>query len=309
VDGVYAVVTVEDRTQSTVATGTAATPGIRYVNCTTAWVNGTYDRLNVTLAGYTPAGATTDSSVLTGQDVAGDRPVDGSTLIRIGETAQTTVRPDGVQVIRVADTGAFGDADPATAPVEAQSLLLNLTASESPTDEASLSEIHPNEAQCRENVSPAAPTLATQSIEVVDNETATVTMRALNPSDAPMEPVESSFTSGTVGDAPPATLAPGEGTVVVEWTPASQSEALTWTANLSNFDLGNVSGSTPIAGDVTGLLEPAAGSSSVPGETQTPAPEGTPTGDTTPTPENATTPESTPTPEPDDTTPAGNETG
>jgi len=287
----------------------APEPEVTYENCTSVRVNGTYDRLNVTLGYYATDGNATSHHVRTGVDVPGDRPVVGSTLVTVGEVNETRVADNGTLIVRIADPGAFGDADPTAGggadavvgdagpdpfgdagpgadEAPARSFVANVSASESSAGETNLTAAHPETAQCRENVRPEAPTVDVDVEEVLDNETALLNLSYENPNDAPMVPAESGVTNGTVATEPPAVLDPGQQLAVVEWTPASPDERVIWTANLSNFDLGNASTTSPPATDVPGLLEPPEE------DIQPPAPEGQP--------EDVPQSEDTPTPTPDE---------
>jgi len=139
------------------------------------------------------------------------------------------VTEDGTLVIQIADPGVFGE--------DNRSFVANVNTSASPTGQENLSVAQPNTEQCRDDVRPELPTLASEDVDVVDNETALVNFSYENSNDAPMEPAESQFTSGDVAGEPPAVLDVGQNFVVVEWTPESTEESVTWTLNLSNFDL------------------------------------------------------------------------
>ncbi|MCU4801393.1 right-handed parallel beta-helix repeat-containing protein [Halobacteria archaeon HArc-gm2] len=290
----HGVFTPADNATGTLTVEAEAEPGVEFLNCTTAQVDGSYDRLSVTLGYYAEDGNATSEYVWTPVDVPTDRPVDGQTVVTVGEQNETTVTGDGTLVIQLSDPGAFGD--------ENRSFVANVNTSASPTGQEDLSVAQPNAQQCREDVRPELPTLASEEVEVVDNETALVNFSYENPNDAPMEPAESQFTSGAVAGEPPAVLDAGPNFVVVEWTPVSTAESVTWTLNLSNFDLLNVSSAGPTAADVPGLLEP-------PAETETPTETETATETDSPTPTETATPEATETPTPEDTpTPTPEET-
>jgi len=203
-------------------------PGVAYLNCTTAQVDGSYDRLGVTL-GLQRVPQRDERVRLDPVDVPTDRPVDGQTLVTVGEQNETTVTEDGTLVIQIADPGVFGE--------DNRSFVANVNTSASPTGQENLSVAQPNTEQCRDDVRPELPTLASGDVDVVDNETALVNFSYENSNDAPMEPAESQFTSGDVAGEPPAVLDVGQNFVVVEWTPESTEESVTWTLNLSNFDL------------------------------------------------------------------------
>ncbi|WP_226023246.1 DUF7282 domain-containing protein [Halomicrobium salinisoli] len=232
-----AAVTVEQRPEA----------GVAFENCTAARVTGAYDRVTVTLAYYDEDGLQTAERVVTGDDVTGERPVDGETLFTVGEAPTEQVTDDGVRVVTLQDPGTFGD--------DARSYVASVNASESPTGDQPLSATQPDVEACEDAVRPEAPSLSVQSATALDGETALVTFETSNPNTAALDPAESLFTAGTTVDQPPDSIVPGGQAVTVEWTPVSTDEQLVWTANLSNFGLDNATAETQPAGEIEGLLE------------------------------------------------------
>ncbi|WP_226010490.1 DUF7282 domain-containing protein [Halomicrobium salinisoli] len=232
-----AAVTVEQRPEA----------GVAFENCTAARVTGAYDQVTVTLAYYDEDGLQTAERVVTGDDVTGERPVDGETLFTVGEAPTEQVTDDGVRVVTLQDPGTFGD--------DARSYVASVNASESPTGDQPLSATQPDVEACEDTVRPEAPSLSVQSVTALDGETALVTFETSNPNTAALNPAESLFTAGTTVDQPPDSIVPGGQAVTVEWMPESTDEQLVWTANLSNFGLDNATAETQPAGEIEGLLE------------------------------------------------------
>ncbi|NEU56907.1 PKD domain-containing protein [Halorussus sp. MSC15.2] len=186
---------------------------ITYINGSAIRVNGTFERVGISVGFYGPSGY--------GQSQVYEDNVSGTTVITASES--------GVNGSMINVATADKDFDDA---------------------ETELRKENPRLDYYAELIEPRPVNVSVENVAAVGNGTYEVTFGYHNPNDEALF-MDSTLSGNVSGDAPQE-VASGDHTFTVTWTPDSDGERATWTLNRSNFDQSDVSAQTKTAGELNG---------------------------------------------------------